>query len=748
MSFLAKLQQLQHLTLRFPDLSKHRRRHFDVSTLRQLTNLQQLTINADWAFFWKGPFTKPALYKQLATLLPQLTTLKQLRLKHVVLPDQPQQGLAGLTQLRQLELLSLDHVVPFITPDAASKLASSLTALTSLAINQCYHSPDAHRIMEALQPLLPRLCSLSLPNHRGQTQDCVDLLKRCLEPSSLRALDVSKTKLFPDYTSALAELTGLQDLSVSQCLQQLRHLDISWAGQLDEQGVAALQRLPKLQVLVAQWKLFTPSAICKLGRLTGLRHLDVSNSNVVALGSISVVAMVQLSQLTALHTQAPKQRRAAGADDASAEFAASLHKLAALTGLKQLDLARVPLATPDVAGFVMQLRDLQWLRIEVFSRDYRDYKQQLQRRWQERVVPQQGQDQRQPQQQRRSTLNAVLARKYGDSAEPHPEIIEDGRLLGAATASAVASGHQKGRHAAGECEITPADDQPSTLVSLVAASEEEQAAGCEDDTEQGCVFEQQQAGWGANEAIRRTGLLEDVSLFSQLLVSRIFEALRWLVGCVTFVGIHGGGVLGAARSWLSRPWGGGSRAEAAAGAGLTRHEAYGSGGRRWSDGGCSEGYGGSRRLQRRSTTSLDLPCGSGGRGQEADNYLALEDGVCQLAGTIYQGKGVVNNLTHATTATLEHRARAGRPHHVRRLILLSPAGFHPVIPALFKPVAAAWPVVMWLMRTLWRQQAFPMHLPTFVARLLAFKMAVDSSKLPAVGDLLRALARLLLGGDR
>jgi len=45
-------------------------------------------------------------------------------------------------------------------------------------------------------------------------------------------------------------------------------------------------------------------------------------------------------------------------------------------------------------------------------------------------------------------------------------------------------------------------------------------------------------------------------------------------------------------------------------------------------------------------------------------------------------------------------------------------------------------------------QAFPVHLPTFVARLLAFKMAVDSSKLPAVGDLLRAMARLLLGGGQ
>jgi hypothetical protein len=45
-------------------------------------------------------------------------------------------------------------------------------------------------------------------------------------------------------------------------------------------------------------------------------------------------------------------------------------------------------------------------------------------------------------------------------------------------------------------------------------------------------------------------------------------------------------------------------------------------------------------------------------------------------------------------------------------------------------------------------QGFPVHLPTFVARMLAFKLTIDTSKLPAVGDLVRSLARLLLGGDR
>jgi hypothetical protein len=128
-----------------------------------------------------------------------------------------------------------------------------------------------------------------------------------------------------------------------------------------------------------------------------------------------------------------------------------------------------------------------------------------------------------------------------------------------------------------------------------------------------------------------------VSLFSQLLVSRVFEALRWLVGCVTFVGSSGGmtpraaaaaaaaaaahrslgggssssggdgnsgGFLGAACSWLAWPWGG-TKPERVVG--FASHGAQGSSGQRWSYVGSGEEYGGSRRLQRRSTTSLDLP---------------------------------------------------------------------------------------------------------------------------------------------
>lgn len=50
------------------------------------------------------------------------------------------------------------------------------------------------------------------------------------------------------------------------------------------------------------------------------------------------------------------------------------------------------------------------------------------------------------------------------------------------------------------------------------------------------------------------------------------------------------------------------------------------------------------------------------------------------------------------------RAREGRAHHVKRMVLLSPAGFHDVIPRMFKPIVGTWKAVMWYMAWVWRQQ--------------------------------------------
>jgi hypothetical protein len=64
-----------------------------------------------------------------------------------------------------------------------------------------------------------------------------------------------------------------------------------------------------------------------------------------------------------------------------------------------------------------------------------------------------------------------------------------------------------------------------------------------------------------------------------------------------------------------------------------------------------------------------------------------------------------------------------------------------VVPPLFHPLV--WPIYALdaALRYLPLPLAHPVHLPTFIARLLMFKFSIDTLKLPAVGDLLRLLAR-------
>eukprot|EP00879_Flechtneria_rotunda_P019609 GHRR01020604.1.p1 GENE.GHRR01020604.1~~GHRR01020604.1.p1 ORF type:complete len:670 (+),score=219.67 GHRR01020604.1:120-2129(+) len=90
--------------------------------------------------------------------------------------------------------------------------------------------------------------------------------------------------------------------------------------------------------------------------------------------------------------------------------------------------------------------------------------------------------------------------------------------------------------AAAQTAATAAVQQAATTVTTAveAAVEEATAAAAALARNMRGVFEQQPAGWGANEVIRRTGLLEDLSLFSQLLVTRVFDAMRWIVDHITF----------------------------------------------------------------------------------------------------------------------------------------------------------------------------------------------------------------------
>ncbi|KAI8465067.1 MAG: Alpha/Beta hydrolase protein [Monoraphidium minutum] len=98
------------------------------------------------------------------------------------------------------------------------------------------------------------------------------------------------------------------------------------------------------------------------------------------------------------------------------------------------------------------------------------------------------------------------------------------------------------------------------------------------------------------------------------------------------------------------------------------------------------------------------------------------------------------------------RLRSGRPHHVQRLVLLTPAGFHPRmgagLPWVLWPILKLAPYFFVIMRLfLGRGAAAALYLPTAAARLLTFKAMLDVARLPALGALLRALARLSLNGD-
>lgn len=83
------------------------------------------------------------------------------------------------------------------------------------------------------------------------------------------------------------------------------------------------------------------------------------------------------------------------------------------------------------------------------------------------------------------------------------------------------------------------------------------------------------------------------------------------------------------------------------------------------------------------------------------------------------------------------RHKAGAAHHVRRLVLLSPAGYHLTYPAAFVPPIYGVPALIWLISFVWPRYAFGVFLPTWIVRLLAFKFALDAGKMPALAALVR-----------
>jgi pimeloyl-ACP methyl ester carboxylesterase len=88
-----------------------------------------------------------------------------------------------------------------------------------------------------------------------------------------------------------------------------------------------------------------------------------------------------------------------------------------------------------------------------------------------------------------------------------------------------------------------------------------------------------------------------------------------------------------------------------------------------------------------------------------------------------------------------------QPHRIRRLILLSPAGFHARIPLIVR--ACKWVMPMWT-RTysfFFPRKGMGLRLPTTVLRWFAFKILADVRRSPALLDLMKAGLSVATSGD-
>lgn len=91
----------------------------------------------------------------------------------------------------------------------------------------------------------------------------------------------------------------------------------------------------------------------------------------------------------------------------------------------------------------------------------------------------------------------------------------------------------------------------------------------------------------------------------------------------------------------------------------------------------------------------------------------------------------------------------GQPHRLRRLVLMSPAGFHPTVPLGLRWCTRALPAVVWLLDRLpgLRGRGMGLRLPSPLLRYITFKFTMDLRHMPALQDLIKAFMKMMLSGD-
>lgn len=91
--------------------------------------------------------------------------------------------------------------------------------------------------------------------------------------------------------------------------------------------------------------------------------------------------------------------------------------------------------------------------------------------------------------------------------------------------------------------------------------------------------------------------------------------------------------------------------------------------------------------------------------------------------------------------------RAGRPHHLYRLILLTPAGILKKSPWAMWPLRVVMPPLSRLLKWQWPGAGAAAYVPSSLLRWLTFKVLVDLQQIPALNQLTIAGLRMLMNGD-
>lgn len=87
-----------------------------------------------------------------------------------------------------------------------------------------------------------------------------------------------------------------------------------------------------------------------------------------------------------------------------------------------------------------------------------------------------------------------------------------------------------------------------------------------------------------------------------------------------------------------------------------------------------------------------------------------------------------------------NKCRAGQAHHLNRMVLMSPAGYHQRIPRLCRVLGP-------LIDKLLASTVYTLSIPSARARSLSTKLMRDAVSLPAIRDLVYSFGEMFLGGD-